>query len=312
MRIKVILNPVAGRGRARKAKDLIVKTLSEYGVEFDLEETQAHNHAIEIARQAVNGDYDLVIAAGGDGTVNQVINGMAGSNIPLGILGCGTGNDFAAMIGMPKDTALSIKRIIEGHTRQVDFCRVNDKYFISSVGAGFDGAVAYTVNHSFRWIRGMAAYILGVFKTLFSYKQHSVRLTIDDQTYQFKALLVAVNNSTTYGGGIKINPEAKIDDGLFDVCAAKNLNFLEILLCLPLAVKGAHQNLKKVMMLKGSKVVLESESPLYYQLDGEVFQDKTLEFTIYPRSFPIKGAALEPSPDYLAPDEPEGVQADVG
>lgn len=295
MRVKVILNPTAGRGRAGKERELITRALAQYDGEFSLEETRVHNHATEIARQAVAAGYDLIIAAGGDGTVNQVVNGMAGSGIPLGILGCGTGNDFAAMIGMPKDTLSSIKQIMEGEVKWVDLCRVNRKYFISSVGAGFDGAVAHTVNHGFRWIRGMTAYLLGVFMTLFSYKQHPVRLQVDEETYEFKALLVAVNNATTYGGGIKINPEARIDDGLFNICAAKNMNFFEILCCLPLAVKGAHQRLKKVMMLQGKEVTLESKTPLYYQLDGEVLQDRILKFSIYPRSFPIKGAVIEPS-----------------
>lgn len=310
MKVKVILNPTAGRGRAAKERQLITEALAQYEVEFNLEETRAHNHATEIARQAVAAGYDLIIAVGGDGTVNQVVNGMAGSGIPLGILGCGTGNDFASMIRMPKDMLSSIKQIMEGEVKWVDLCRVNRKYFISSVGAGFDGAVAHTVNQSFRFIRGMAAYLLGVFKTLFSYKQHSVRLLVDDETYEFKALLVAVNNSTTYGGGIKINPEAKIDDGLFNICAAKNLNLFEIFCCLPLAVKGAHQKLKKVMMLKGKEVTLESETPLYYQLDGEVLQDRILKFSIYPQSFPIKGAIIESSFASI-PNQPKSIQVDA-
>lgn len=298
MKVKVILNPVAGRGKAGKVKELIKEVLTENRCNFQLEETKEHNQATEIARRAVKSGFDLVIAAGGDGTVNQVVNGMVGSGISLGVIGCGTGNDFAEMVGMPKDTAANIRQILEGEVKWVDLCRVNQRYFISSVGAGFDGEVAYKVNKGFRFVRGMPAYLLGVLKTLFSHKNRPVRLTVDGHLFEFKSLLVAVNNSTTYGGGIKINPNARIDDGLFDICAAQDLNLLEILYCLPLAIKGAHQNLKKVLMIKGREVLLESETPLYYQLDGEVLQEKTLRFTIFPRSFPVKGASFEPFADY--------------
>ncbi|NLY88146.1 MAG: acylglycerol kinase family protein [Firmicutes bacterium] len=105
MKVKIILNPRAGRGKAAKLKPKVLAELAKHGCCFDLEETQWHGHAIEIAKKAVESGYDLVIAAGGDGTVNQVVNGMAGSKVPLGVLSAGTGNDFAAMIGMPDDPA---------------------------------------------------------------------------------------------------------------------------------------------------------------------------------------------------------------
>lgn len=293
--IKVILNPVAGRGNAGKERELIRQVLVDYHCHFHLEETKEHNEAVEIAKEAAKKGFDLVIAAGGDGTINQVVNGLVGSGIPLGVISCGTGNDFARMIGMPTSISAGIHQILTGDIKWIDLCRVNQRYYVSSVGAGFDGQVAHLVNKGIRFLKGMPAYLFGVFKTLLSHKNYPIRLTVDGHHYEFKSLLVAVNNSTSYGGGIMITPNARIDDGLLEICAAQDLNLFEILSCLPLAVKGSHQNLKKVQMLKGKEVILESEAPLYYQIDGEVLQDQVLRFTIFPRSLPVKGAKFEPS-----------------
>lgn len=295
MKIKVILNPRAGRGKAAKLKAGILAELAKYGYISHLEETQWHGHAIEIAKKAVESGYNLVIAAGGDGTVNQVVNGMAGSKVPLGVLSGGTGNDFASMIGMPSETAAGIRQIIEGEIRWVDLCRLNESYYISSVGAGFDGQVAYNVNRGMRFVRGMSAYLLSVVKTLFSFRLHRVKMVVDGKTREYKALLFAVNNSRTYGGGIKITPDARIDDGLFDICVAKEVTPFQVLWFLPLAIKGEHLRLhKKVEILKGREVYLESGTPLFYHMDGEVFQDTVFRFSIFPASFPIKGAVFEP------------------
>ncbi len=294
MKVKVIMNPIAGRGRAKKAKPLILKTLAEYNCDFDLEETKEHNHATEIAKKAVKSGFDLIIVAGGDGTINQVVNGMSENRIPLGILCCGTGNDFASTLNMPKDPVAAVRRIMEGTVQWVDLGRVNQRYFVSSVGAGFDGEVAFNVNQGFRYVRGMAAYLLSIFKTLFSYEARKIKLTVDGLVMEFKGMLVAITNSATYGGGIKINPDAVINDGLLDVCAAQNLSKIESLCCLPLAIKGWHQNLKKVRMIKGKNITLESDRPIFCQLDGEVFTDKVLHFSLVPQSLPIKGGILEP------------------
>ncbi|HBG16077.1 MAG TPA: hypothetical protein DDW93_04795 [Firmicutes bacterium] len=299
MKVKVIMNPIAGRGRAQKAKPLILKALLEYDCDVHLEETKEPNHATEIAQKAVKAGFDLILVAGGDGTINQVVNGMAESPIPLGVLCCGTGNDFAAALKMPKDPIAGVRQIMEGEISKVDLCQVNNRYFVSSVGAGFDGEVAFNVNNGFRNVGGMTAYLLSVFKTLFSYKARKVKLTVDGLVMEFNSLLVAVTNSSTYGGGIKVNPDARIDDGFFDVCAAQKMNILEIICCLPLVVAGWHQNLKKVKLLKGRDITVESNHPLYYQLDGEVLMDNVLRFSLLPQSLLIKGGKFEPVSTFM-------------
>ena len=293
MRMKIILNPTAGRGKGKNAQQIIEDVLRESFVEYDIELTKGPGLALELAKKAVKDGYNTVVAAGGDGTVNQVLNGLAESGIPMAVLPCGTGNDFAAMLGMPKDLKESMQQILNGSIGQVDLCKVNDHYFISSVGVGFDGQVAHTVNNSFPYLRGMIVYILGVLKTIFSYRGHHLRITIDGKTTELDALLVAIANSKSYGGGLKIAPDALINDGLLDICTAKMMKPLEILLSLPKLVKGTHGALKKIRFYKGKSISLESDTPLYYQVDGEVFKGTSLNIQLISQSFAIMGAAIE-------------------
>lgn len=295
MRLKFILNPTAGRGRGQTALELIKEVLDPAPVTYAVALTTRSGEAIELAQQAAQEDFDVIVAAGGDGTVNQVVNGLVGSNIPMAVLPCGTGNDFAAMIGMPKDLNACLHQIIQGNAVRIDLCKVNDRYFISSVGAGFDGQVTHTVNNNFKHLRGMAVYLLGVFSTIFSYKGHHVKLTVDGESREFDALLVAVNNSRTYGGGLNITPEALLDDGLFDICTARMMKPLEICKSLPRLLKGTHGKLEKINFCRGKYVELQSDTPIYYQVDGEVFRSTELKMEILHHAFPIFGAAGTPA-----------------
>lgn len=300
MRMKIILNPTAGRGRALESQRIITDKLNAAGVEFDLETTLGPSQVVEQTQQAVSKSYDLIIAAGGDGTLNQVVNGMVGTGVPLGVLPCGTGNDFATMIGMPSQIDKCLDQIIAGGVSYVDLGKINERYFISSVGAGFDGQVAYTVNHGFPHLRGHIVYVLGIFKTIFSYPGHQINLTVDGKTENFKALLVAVNNSKTYGGGFMITPDAVLDDGYFSICTSQMMNPLEICLNLPKLSKGVHGRLKKIRLFEGKSITIESATPLYCQIDGEIEELSNLRFEILPHAFPIYGASFTPSASSLS------------
>ncbi|MGE5550974.1 MAG: diacylglycerol/lipid kinase family protein [Bacteroidota bacterium] len=295
MRVKMILNPIAGRGRGQKVKDDLLAALRQSGVEFDAAFTGQRGAGRLLARQAVADGFDLIIAAGGDGTVNEVVNGIAGSQAVLGVLPLGTGNDFAAMMGMPKDLRVGLDRILHGPRLGVDLCRVNDRFFASSVGAGFDGEVCYTANHKYRHLRGMAVYILSVLSTILSYQPRRVKLTVDGREFDREILLVAVVNSRTYGGGMLVAPDAAVDDGLFEICLADKMSPARVALNLPRFIKGNHLSLPEITMIRGREIVLESQTPIYYQVDGEVMEDTRLTFRLIPLGLTVAGASFRPA-----------------
>ncbi len=295
MRVKLILNPIAGRGRGARTKELLLAALRDSGVDFDASFTGQHGAGRLLAKQAVSEGFEIIIAAGGDGTVNEVVNGLAGSGARLGVVPLGTGNDFASMVGMPRDPVAALRRILYGRGMAVDLCRVNDRYYASSVGAGFDGAVAYTANQRFKHLRGLIVYVLSVFATIMSYRPYRVRVTIDGRVMEKEILLMAVANSRSYGGGMLVTPGAAVDDGLFEICLVEKMGKFRIALNLPRFIKGWHLSMPEVTMLRGSEVRIEAEEPLFFQADGEVFSERILEFRLIPRGLVVAGADFAPT-----------------
>lgn len=263
MKVKVLINPKAGRGRGQVVQAAIEQELINRKIDYVLETTQVNQEkVVEQTQSCINGNYDLIIVAGGDGTINQVVNGIAGYNIPLGVIPCGTGNDFAAALGMPRDPVAALLEILAGEQRHIDLCKVNDRYYVGTVGAGFDGQVAYTVNHHFSFMRGMIVYLLGVFWSMVSFKNYPFRITIDGKSQDFKGILVAINNAKTYGGGIPITPQAKIDDGLLAICTGRAMNRLELLWNLPKLLQGTHTPLKESEVASGPECCIRKQGTI--------------------------------------------------
>ncbi|MGQ9778786.1 MAG: diacylglycerol/lipid kinase family protein [Bacillota bacterium] len=307
MRVKLILNPIAGRGRGERYREPLLAALRAAGVEFEAAFTGQHGAGRVLGKQAAAEGFDLIIAAGGDGTVNEVVNGMAGSPAALGVVPLGTGNDFAMMMGMPMDPLAALAQILHGPRLAVDLCRINDRFYVSSVGAGFDGEVAYVANRHFRRFRGMLVYILSVFKAVLSYRPRRVRLVVDGLEMEKEITLVAVANSRNYAGGMLVAPNALADDGLFEICVAEKMSPLRIVAMLPKFIRGNHVKLKEITMLRGREVLLESETPIYYHFDGEVAQDTRLSFRLIPRGLIVAGANFVPSPANVAAAKAEKI-----
>jgi len=178
-----------------------------------------------MARKAAEQGYDVVCAMGGDGTVNEVINGIAGTGAALAVIPAGTGNDFAGALGVPKgDVAAACRILARGHLRPMDLCRVNDRYFASSFGAGFDARVTKAANERFKRLGGIWTYIFAVMSVIWSFRPGRMRIVADGREISKSPLLVAVTNWKSYGGGMYICPGAEIDDGLFDVCIVDNVH----------------------------------------------------------------------------------------
>lgn len=278
--IKIILNPVAGRGYSLKAEPLIRQYLHEAGLEFDLVHTTGSGHAIELAYQAKRDGFQIVVAVGGDGTTNEVINGLitaveAGEAGTLGLIATGSGSDFIHNVGVPADLRAACQRITNGQSRIVDVGRLtlDDKkprYFDNQLGIGFDGTVTVEAT-KFKRLRGMALYLPVVLKTVFlTNKATQVTIEYDNQRLELATLQITVANGNREGGGFYMAPDAKVDDGFFDLCIVKEVGKLSMLALIPHFMKGTHVEHESVIMARAKKVTITSTDNLCAHFDGEL------------------------------------------
>jgi YegS/Rv2252/BmrU family lipid kinase len=295
----VILNPVAGRGYGAKVEPGIRAALKEAGSEFDLVHTDAPLHAVELARQAVEDGFELVVAAGGDGTVHEVVNGLVaasgeGEAGTLGMIPVGSGSDYAYTMGVPMDWRQACQRLVEGQPRLSDVGRVvvdgqAPQYLDNSVNIGFGGVVTRE-SRKVKRLRGMALYLPVVTKTIFLYyKAPPVRIEYDENVMELPAVMITVANGVREGGGFYIAPEAKTDDGFFELCIAHEMSRLAMLATLPLFMQGKHTDHKMITMARASRVTISSPEDLIAHIDGEMLctQGHRIEFEVLPRKLRV-------------------------
>jgi len=286
--IKLIANPIAGRGRGRKALPAAEEALRRQGLQFKTEVTSRPLEAMEIARQAAEEGCELVVALGGDGTSHEVANGLlssGNSEVVLGMIPIGTGNDFADMFNTPTDLAQVALRIREGKTRLIDVGRVNDRYFVNVLGTGFDALVSIQALKIQHVLRGFPLYLAAVFITLKEYQIPHITVEFDGERLSMPMTMINVANGKREGGGFLIAPDAQNDDGVFDICLARGLGRLGILRLLPEVIKGTHVDKEPVTMAKAKRVILDSPDPLPVHADGEIIYTNAhhLEIEIIPR-----------------------------
>lgn len=295
-----ILNPAAGKGKALKLIPAIKTYFAASNEEFDIEITKYPGHATEIAAEYSSRQPCRIYSVGGDGTLNEVLNGMAGSSSSLAVIPGGSGNDFIKSIEPGSDLENIIPRTVEGTAGLIDMARVNDKYFINIASLGFDAQVAHTTLHfkKIPLISGSMAYILGILSTILQRKSNLLEIKIDEASIKADALLIAIGNGRYYGGGIMAVPEAEITDGIFDICLVDNLSRLKILHLFPLYMKGKHAKIKEVHFYKGKKVEIKSAAPIAMNSDGEISIVNAAVFEILPKAlsfiFPKGGSRSAP------------------
>lgn len=274
--MKIILNPTAGRGKAGRSWDTVAKLLREAGLDFDLAITTGAGHAMELARQARRSGHQRVVAVGGDGTVQEIVQGLveaSGDAVAgtLGIIPIGSGNDFAKMVDLPPDPVEAVRRLASGQVRDVDVGRLGSRIFTNGIGVGFDALVAVESRKISR-LTGLPLYLLAVLRTLLlTYRTPAVRIALDDQTISQEITMIAIANGRCYGGGFWVAPQAQVQDGLLDVVTARGLGRLAILRLLPHVIKGTHLDKEPVRSYRSRRVIVESEEPLPMHADGELW-----------------------------------------
>jgi diacylglycerol kinase (ATP) len=272
-----IVNRVSGNGKGLKVWKKVEKLLKEKRVNYQVRFTERPKHAVEIAKEFSSEKCDAVVAIGGDGTIHDVANGLIGSNIPLGIIPAGSGNDLARALDIPMDYKKALERILMGKQRTIDVGRIGKEYCITVTGIGFDGKVAEVNNSSkyknwLNFIRlGALSYGFSVLHVLLNYRPVNIQLKVDGKSFVFfNVWLIAIANIPNYGGGIRICPDACYNDGLFDICIVHNITKWELLRMFPKAYKGKHVFHPSVTMIKGKHVEVTSGWPVIVQSDGEI------------------------------------------
>lgn len=265
------MNPTAGGGRKLSFIPEIQSFCRENNLTFEKILTKEPKEATMIARRAAE-NYEVVVAVGGDGTISEVAAGIYDTSAVLGIIPTGSGNDFAPMVGVSRNIKKALQTLIHGKIRNVDLGKVNGEHiFVNGMGVGFDGEVAARVRKFLTYLPGYPGYLAAVLRTLATYQFRNARIELDGNIIgEKKFLLVATCNGIQYGGGFKVAPSAKIDDGLFTVCVVDKTSRLYALRNLPKFTKGTHLKLPEVHTFTSRKVIIESEDNLQAQLDGEL------------------------------------------
>lgn len=278
--IKIILNPVAGRGYSGKAEPAIRNYLLDENLDFDLVKTEYIGHAIELAKQAVSEGFKIVVAAGGDGTTNEVINGLmaassTGAESILGLLPTGTGSDFSYNVGIPENLHKACKRLSSGKTRKVDLIKFSmpgkgDRFFDNQLGIGFDGLITIEAK-KYKRLRGMALYLPVVLKTVFlTNGATNATLKFNDQELNLATTQISVTNAAREGGGFFMTPDAKVDDGLLDVLVVKHMSKFSMLKLIPHFMKGTHISLDSTKTFQAQKITISSDDNIVAHYDGEL------------------------------------------
>ena len=287
---RLIYNPTSGREEMRRILPDILEKLDQAGIETSCHATTSEGDATREAELAVERGYDIIIAAGGDGTLNEVVNGMAGKENPplLGVFPLGTTNDFARALGIPKKWEDFCDLIINNNTKAIDIGKANDRYFINIAGGGSLTQLSYEVPSRLKTMIGQLAYYMkGIEKmvNLSPIELHIKAEGYEDMSGEFMLFLIA--NSNSVGGFEKLAPTATIDDGLFDVIAVKKCNLAEFIRLVTMVVRGEHFNDPRVIYFKTNRMEVTSPNKVEINVDGELGGELPGVFEVLPRHLSI-------------------------
>ena len=294
----LIANPVSGRRGQRQLVDQVAKRLEGAGRSPRIMWTARRGHAEELARIAVREGATHVTACGGDGTVNEVVNGLVASKVgteivTLGIVPLGRCNDLACTLNIPRRLPLVVQTLLSGNVNTVDLGKVNGRYFVTVASLGLDTVVnqyAAEGKPPF-FLTGTVAYLYGTLVNLFRYQFIWVRLSGDMGEFEGSIFLAAVGNTTTYGGGMRIVPTAVIDDGRLDLCLVRKTPRLDVVKMLPRVYYGGHVKHPKVSMHTFRRMEITSREKVAIWADGEPIAHTPAVFRVVPRALRVLAPA---------------------
>jgi YegS/Rv2252/BmrU family lipid kinase len=287
MKYHLIINPNAGRGFGKKVAPRLIKLMQEKLENLSVYETSAPGDAEEHARFLKEKEC-IIIAAGGDGTIHEIVNGMINGNSILGIIPLGSGNDFVKMLNLSSNLNSSIAIVAKGKKKQIDVGKMNDRYFPNGIGIGFDATVVEETL-KVKKLRGFFIYLYSIFKALGTYRNYHVKIHINEEIQKQEVSMISICNGRAMGGGFPLAPYAKIDDGELDVSICNGLSKRQILMLLPQVLRGNHLRSPHVHFQRLKSLVIESDKGLPVQADGEFISTglKRIEVSILPNSLRV-------------------------
>jgi len=286
-RILFIINPISGVGRQKLIEKYAENILDKSSCSFDFIYTQYSRHAETIAKDSCN-NYEIIVAVGGDGTINEIASGLIGSQCTMAIIPTGSGNGLARCLRIPLKLKKALALINKGIVRKIDTISCNGKCFVNVGGIGFDAEIGHLFDTAEK--RGLLTYIKITLAEILYFKQKLYELSFEGKTRTIEALLISVANSTQWGNDVKIAPQARVDDGLVDICVLKKFPlFLSPIIAFRL-ISGTITSSKYFETFSVSNIEITQEDvPLKYHLDGEpmINESKTLKIKVLPLSMSV-------------------------
>jgi len=296
---RVIVNPIAGAGKTAKKWPQIIDLLRSLGMDFEHDLTEGPGHAIELSKSAAKNGCELIVSVGGDGTINEIVNGLydAGSigDVTLGIVSTGTGADYIRTIGVPRSCMEASRCLTSPRRLTVDLGiveytsngRMQKRLFVNFAGLGFDAEIVRATTQEFKALGDTASYLMGLVTTLVVYKNKEISLTLDGEVGERRICTILMSNGKYGGGGMFTAPDADLGDGFFDVVIVGDLTKPDLLRSLPRIYKGTHLTHPKVSVKRAREVEIRPVQPMAVQADGELLGEAPARFSVLPGALTI-------------------------
>lgn len=294
-KMRVIVNPISGIGRQRKIETVLSNNLNQDLFDYEVRYTEHIHHGIELSKEAADKGFDIVVAVGGDGSVNDAVMGLFGSETTLGIIPCGSGNGLARCMKIPLTPAAAVRLINKDFEFDIDTIRVNDKFVVASIaGVGYDAYIARLMKAA--KVRGLAAYVNFMAREYAKYECQQYHLTIDGKEYDRSAWFISVANSNQFGFNATIAPHAKLNDGLLDISVVDKVPLEHMPVSLPLLYMNHAELSQHVELFKAHEVVISGNLDKWVNIDGEGENcGSEIRFVNVPSSLRVIGREEKPS-----------------
>lgn len=284
--IAVLTNPTSGKGRGGRIGDVVIPRLTDAGYQVRALVGRDADEAQDLARTAVADGIETLVVIGGDGMVHLATQAVAGSSTRLGLVPAGTGNDVARALDLPrKDPAAATDVIIGGKGRAVDLARIGNRYFVTVLAAGFDAIVNERAN-DMSWPKGRMRYNIATLAELRTFSPIPYVVEVDGEQHRFDAMMVAVGNTSSFGGGMRITEGAVMDDGILDVVAIMPMTKLELIRTFPKLFTGSHVNHPKYRHYSGKRITVAAPGIVAYA-DGERMAALPLTVEVAPQALRV-------------------------